>query len=54
MHISNQKYKLGQLNKSNLAVSASILAEQFITQNKVWISLKSTNEEVYRFMYDKT
>jgi hypothetical protein len=54
MYISNKKYRLAQLDKSNLEPSARLLAESFLNENKIWGTMNPTPEEAYRFMYDKT
>ena len=54
LHITNQKYKLGKLEYSNLHTCAKLLAQQFMTENIVWMTICPTDEEMYRFMYDKT
>lgn len=54
MYISNYKYRLAALNSDNLEASAKLLAEMFLTNNKIWATLAPTPEEVYNFMWRKT
>jgi len=39
MYISNNKYRLAELTEKNLPESAKLLADTFITQNKVWTTI---------------
>jgi len=54
MYISNNKYRLAELTEENLPESAKLLADTFITQNKVWSVIKPDKDEVRKFMVNKT
>lgn len=54
MHLSTDKYKLGELNRNNLEASARLMAEVFLAENKVWATLNPSPEETYNFMLAKT
>lgn len=54
MYISNTKYRLAELNYTNLEPSARLLAKVFLTLNKVWATISPTVEEVNQFMLAKT
>jgi len=54
MYVSNKKYRLAELTEKNLLESASLLADTFTTQNKVWNAIKPDEDKVRRFMIEKT
>jgi len=53
MYISNNSYRLARLTYDRLQTGAKLLAEEFMSANVVWMTIKPTMEEVRRFMYDK-
>lgn len=54
MHISSKTYKLAELTKDNLEVSARLLAQTFLAENKVWSVISPNVDDATKFMYDKT
>lgn len=53
MDISSPKYKLVELTKANLEASARVLAEVFLSENKVWATINPSLEDTIKFMHDK-
>lgn len=46
MYISNFSYRLAELTFEHLEVCSKMLAEAFLTMNKVWATMSPTLEEV--------
>jgi hypothetical protein len=54
MYISNSTYRIDRLSYDRLEASAKLLADEFMTGNVVWMTIRPTEEEIRRFMYEKT
>ena len=46
MYISNFSYRLSELTSQHLEVCSKLLAEAFLTMNRVWATMSPTLEEV--------
>ena len=53
MYISNRTYRLAPLTPNLVEISAHILAEMFISENKVWATLSPSLAEMEKFMTKK-
>ncbi len=54
MYLSNHKYRLAELKYAHLETCAKLLADMFLSENKVWASINVSHKEAYDFMFSKT